>query len=60
MIPNELMFFVTTKGLEECECKGFDLEIARAEVVFGKTTTLLISAAMRGVLKIADFGEDDR
>jgi len=45
--------------LEEYECKGFDSEIERAEVAFGETTTLLISAVMRAVLKIADFGKGD-
>ena len=53
------MFFATTKSLEEYECKGFDSEIERAEVAFGETTTLLISAVMRAVLKIADFGKGD-
>jgi len=53
------MFFAAPKSLEECECKGFDSEIGRAEVAFGETAILLMSAAMRAVLKIADFGEGD-
>ena len=50
---------MATKSLEESECKGFDSEIARAEVVFGEATTVLVSAEMRAVLKIADFAEGD-
>jgi hypothetical protein len=63
LIPKGLSFFVTTKSLEECECKGFDSEIGRAEMAFGVTATLLVSALvsaeMREVLKSADFGEGD-
>jgi hypothetical protein len=59
LIPNELSFFGARKSLEECECKGFDSEIARAEIVFGETAILLLSAAMRAVLKIADFAGGD-
>ena len=45
--------------MEEGECKGFDLEMGKAEMAFGETAILLMSAAMRAVLKIADFGEGD-
>jgi hypothetical protein len=53
------MFFGAIKSLEKGECKGFDSEIGGAEVAFGEAATLLMSAAMRAVLKIADFGEGD-
>ena len=33
--------------MEECECKGFDSEIARAEVVFGETGKEALSALER-------------
>jgi hypothetical protein len=59
LIPNELSFFVATKSLEECECKGFDLDMRKGEMAFGETAILLMSAAMRAALKIADFAEGD-